>query len=179
MTDQDNRFPELIHTEEELDEVLTRPSPELVRFIGQLSSPLVILGAGGKMGPSLAVLARRAAGAADKELEVVAVSRFSNAQTRGWLDSRGVRTISADLMNRAELDSLPDAENVVSMVGLKFGTTSNPALTWALNTLAPAHIAQRYAQAKIVALSTGNVYSMSPVAGGGSVEGDPTMPIGE
>jgi nucleoside-diphosphate-sugar epimerase len=148
-------------------------------MIGSLSSPLVVLGAGGKMGPSLCVLAKRAAEAAGHALEVVAVSRFSGAESRRWLADRDVRTVSCDLLERAELAALPDSANVAYLVGLKFGTQQRPSRTWAVNTLAPAHTAERYADARIVALSTGNVYPLVPAESGGSIESDPLTPIGE
>jgi nucleoside-diphosphate-sugar epimerase len=174
-----NRLPEQIRSEEELDEILTRPPPELVSMIGRLASPLVVLGAGGKMGPSLCVLAKRAAEAARHALEVVAVSRFSDAESRRWLDERGVRTVACDLLQREALAALPDSANVAYLVGLKFGTRQQPSRTWAVNTLAPAHAAERYAGARIVALSTGNVYPLVPVESGGSAESDPLTPLGE
>ncbi len=172
-------LPELIETEEALDDLLTRPRAELVDFIRTVSSPLVVLGAGGKMGPTLAVLARRAAEAAGKQLEVIAVSRFSDERARQWLETRGVRTISCDLLERDALRQLPDAENVVYLVGFKFGTAANPSMTWAINTLVPAHVCARYPQARIVALSTGNVYPLVPVQSGGAVESDALTPLGE
>ncbi len=172
-------LPEVIETEGVLDELLTRPRAELVRFINSVRSPLVILGAGGKMGPTLAILARRAAEAAGHTLDVIAVSRFSDATARRWLEERGVQTVSCDLYDAEAARKLPAAEDVLFLVGHKFGTTQSPALTWAANTLVPARVAERYAQARIVALSTGNVYPHSPVAHGGSVESDPLTPLGE
>src|SRR5262245_15060570 len=171
--------PDLLRSEEELDEVLTRPGPALTEFIRAVPGPLLVLGAGGKMGPTLAVLAARAAGAANVPLEVVAVSRFTDAQARRWLEDRGVRTLAADLLDRDAVFGLPDAGSVIYLVGLKFGTSRQPELTWAVNTLVPAHVAERYRQARVVALSTGNVYPLVPVAGGGSVEADPLTPAGE
>ena len=172
-------LPEVIATEGVLDDLLTRPRAELVRFIKSVRSPLVILGAGGKMGPTLTVLARRAAEAAGHKLDVVAVSRFSDATARRWLEERGVQTQSCDLYDAEAARKLPPAEDVLFLVGHKFGTTRSPALTWAANTLVPARVAERYAQARIVALSTGNVYPHSPVARGGSVESDALTPLGE
>lgn len=169
----------LIHTEEELEEVLTQPRPELVTFIRQLASPLILLGAGGKMGPTLAVLARRAAAAANHPLEIIAVSRFSNSTARTWLEDRGVKTRAADLLDRAAVQALPDSANVIHLAGLKFGTVQNPSLTWAVNTLAPAHVAERYASARLVALSTGNVYPLVSVNSGGAAESHPLTPEGE
>ena len=172
-------FPERIETVEALDEVMTRPQPALIEFVKTLSSPLLILGAGGKMGPTLARLARRAADAAGHDFGVIAVSRFSDEQTRKGLETHGVQTISCDLFDRAVLKALPNAENVLYLVGLKFGTSSNPALTWAANTLIPANVAERYPQARIAALSTGNVYPMAPVKGTGWTEAAALTPLGE
>jgi nucleoside-diphosphate-sugar epimerase len=174
-----NPLPASISSEEELDELLSRPTPALVRSIGQLKSPLVVLGAGGKMGPSLCVLARRAAAEAGHELNVVAVSRFSDSRVRSWLESRAVQTVSCDLLKRQAIEALPDCENLTYLVGLKFGTSQNPSLTWAVNTVVPSLVAQRYPRARIVALSTGNVYPFVPVASGGATESDGPAPIGE
>lgn len=179
MTEVLTQLPELIHTEVELDEVMTRPRPALIEFMRGVRSPLLILGAGGKMGPTLAVLAARAAKAARMPLEVLAVSRFSDARAQQWLEDQGVRTLSADLLDREAVQRLPEASDVLSLIGLKFGTTQNAAPTWAINTLASANVAQRYPRARIVALSTGNVYPLVPVTGTGSVETDPLTPLGE
>ena len=170
---------EFPNNEEELDELLTHPWPELVAFVNEIASPLVVLGAGGKMGPSLCVLAKRAAAEAGVDLDVVAVSRFGATAAREWLEAHGVQTASADLLDRSTLERLPDAQNVIYLVGMKFGTAANPSLTWAANTLAPTHAAERYAGSRIVALSTGNVYPLTDVAEGGSLEDDPLTPIGE
>ena len=175
----DEALPDLIHTEADLDEVMTRPTAALTAFVRTLRGPLVVLGAGGKMGPSLCVQARRAAEAAGHDLDVVAVSRFTNTTARDWLETRGVRTLACDLMDRAALDHLPDAENVIYLVGLKFGTQQEPALTWAVNTRIPAFVAERYARSRLVALSTGNVYPLVPVDSGGSIEADALTPLGE
>jgi hypothetical protein len=172
-------LPKTIRTEAELDEVLTRPSPQLVEIIKTVSSPLLVLGAGGKMGPTLAVLARRAAEAAGHPLEVIAASRFGNAASREWLEARGVRTLSCDLLDVDAVARLPDAQNLIYLVGLKFGTAQNPAATWAINTLVPARVCERYPRSRIVALSTGNVYPQSEGSRGGSVETDSLTPLGE
>lgn len=171
--------PAKMRNEEELDEVLTRPSARLQEFIRTVESPLVVLGAGGKMGPTLAVLAKRAAESAGHALEVIAVSRFSNAQAREWLEKRSVKTVPCDLLEREQVARLPQSPNVVYLVGLKFGTSQNPALTWAVNTIVPALVAERYGKARIAALSTGNVYPMVPVERGGATESNPLTPLGE
>jgi dTDP-4-dehydrorhamnose reductase len=172
-------LPHTLETEDELDGLLTRPRPVLVEFVRTLASPLVILGAGGKMGPTLAVLAKRAAEAAGHPLQVIAVSRFSDERARAWLEANGVQTHSADLLDRAALARLPDAEQVISLVGLKFGTSQNAARTWAINTLVPANVGERYARSRIVALSTGNVYPLTRARDGGSIETDALTPLGE
>jgi nucleoside-diphosphate-sugar epimerase len=168
-----------METEAQLDDSLTRPRPVLVEFIRSVSSPLVVLGAGGKMGPSLAVLARRAADAAGHSLEIIAVSRFSDAGARSFLELRGVTTLAADLLRRDELEKLPDSANVIYLAGLKFGTSENPSLTWAVNTIVPANVMERFAASRIVALSTGNVYPLVEAASGGATEEHPLTPLGE
>jgi nucleoside-diphosphate-sugar epimerase len=171
--------PDPICAETELDERLTRPSARLIETVKTFASPLLVLGAGGKMGPTLAVLARRAAEAAGNPIEIVAVSRFSDPRARSWLEEHGVRTITADLLDRSAVARLPDAFNVVYLVGRKFGTHGNPALSWALNTLVPANVAERYTEARVVALSTGNVYPFVPVISEGATEETPLTPLGE
>lgn len=177
----DASYPEAIRSEPELDDLLTRPRPELVESMRAIRSPLVLLGAGGKMGPTLAVLARRASEQAGRALDVVAVSRFRSSTIRDWLEARGVRTLSADLLDRRVVERLPDAQDIVHLAGLKFGTATNPSGTWATNTLAPAWVCERYAApgVRIVALSTGNVYPFVQASGKGASETDPLTPLGE
>lgn len=171
--------PDVVGNESELDELLSCPTPRLVEFIKAIASPLVILGASGKMGPSLALLARRAADAARHSLEIVGVSRFNDSAARRWLEERGVKTIACDLLDRSDVARLPETKNALYLAGLKFGTAQNPSTTWALNALAPAHICERYAGSRIAVLSTGNVYPFSDVARGGAVETDALTPLGE
>jgi len=172
-------LPTRIESEEQLDELLSQPSSRLVEFIKTVSSPLLILGAGGKMGPTLAVIARRAAEAAGHPLDVIAVSRFGDVASRQWLEARRVKTLSCDLLDAAAVARLPETENLLYLVGLKFGTTQNPSATWAMNTIVPARVAERYPSARIVALSTGNVYPLSAVNRGGALETHALTPLGE
>ncbi len=174
-----HQLPDAFNNEAELDEFMTRPSETLISFIRTVASPLVILGAGGKMGPTLAVLAKRAATAAIHPLEVIAVSRFSDAGAKMWLNSQGVTTLSSDLLERQQIDALPNARDIIYLVGMKFGTSTNPSRTWAINTVVPPLICERYQQSRIVALSTGNVYPLAHVTDSGSLESDPLTPIGE
>ncbi|MCI0748678.1 MAG: NAD(P)-dependent oxidoreductase [Verrucomicrobia subdivision 3 bacterium] len=171
--------PDTIETEDQLDEFLTRPGAPLVEFVKTIAGPLLILGAGGKMGPTLAVLAQRAASAAGKPLDVIAVSRFTDSKARKWLEDRNVKTTSCDLLQRSAIEKLPEAPSIIYLVGLKFGTAQNPGATWAMNTILPALVAERYPKSRIVALSTGNVYPFSDVKRGGSTEMDPLTPLGE
>jgi nucleoside-diphosphate-sugar epimerase len=172
-------LPESIQDEDQLDEVLTRPRAPLVESIRTISSPLLILGAGGKMGPTLAVLAKRAAEAACHPLEVIAVSRFSDGGVRAWIERHGVKTVCCDLLRAAAVEELPGAGAIAYLVGRKFGSVEDPAATWAANTLVPAWVAERYGQTPIVALSTGNVYPLTEVGRGGSLEAEPLIPLGE
>jgi nucleoside-diphosphate-sugar epimerase len=173
------RLPDSLENEEQLDELLTRPTDPLIEFIRRVSSPLVILGAGGKMGPTLAVLAKRAAEAAGHPLDVVAVSRFSDGKIRQWLEKHEVKTQVCDLLDKDSIVALPETHNLLYLVGLKFGTAKNPALTWAVNTVVPTRVAERYPRARMVALSTGNVYPLANCTHGGSLETDMLTPIGE
>jgi len=165
-------LPEEIESEEALDELLTRPRAALVELMKGVTGPLVVLGAGGKMGPHVSVMARRAAEAAGKRLEVIAVSRFGDRRARAWLEERGVRTVGADLLEAGAERKLPEASHAVFLVGQKFGTAADPGRTWAVNTLAPSRALERYAGRPFVALSTGNVYPLVPRGSGGSREED-------
>ena len=161
--------------ENELEERLSRPSAGLAAALARAPGDIVVLGAGGKMGPSLARMARRA----DPARRVLAVSRWTNRAAAAALEAHGVETIGADLLEPRELAALPDAPNVVFMAGQKFGTTGNPSGTWAMNAAVPAFVAERYAGARTVVFSTGNVYALTPADGGGSRESDPPSPVGE
>jgi nucleoside-diphosphate-sugar epimerase len=172
-------LPDEIATEEHLEDLLTRPRAVLQDFIKTLQSPLVILGAGGKMGPTLAILARRAAEAAHHPLEIVAVSRFRDESLLTKLNRNDIKTVSCDLLDPVSVQRLPDTKNLIYLVGLKFGTSHDPSTTWAINTIVPTRIAERYQGTRMVALSTGNVYPLSEVGSGGSSESDSLTPIGE
>lgn len=166
-------------SEDELDEALSRPGEGVVEALRAAPGDIVVLGAGGKMGPSLATMARRASDILGDGRRVFAVSRFSDQRAESALRAAGVETRRADLLDREALGRLPDAPNVIFMAGQKFGTRGNPAATWAMNVLAPAYVAERYAGARFVAFSTGNVYPLVPAAGPGSRETDAPQPVGE
>src|SRR5262249_3217858 len=144
-----------------------------------LEGDLILLGVGGKMGPTLARMARRASEAAGVRRRIIGVSRFSSGPLEGQLKSHGIETIRCDLTDPAQLDCLPDVPNVIFMAGMKFGTTGQVALTWMMNAYLPGMVAQKFRKSKIVAFSTGNVYGLSPVVRGGSLESDALDPLGD
>ncbi len=163
-------------TEAELDSALSTPRPQTEAALTACPGDVIILGAGGKMGPTLARMARRAA---RDSRRVMAVSRWSSADARRHLENAGVETLSCDLLDHDAVANLPDAPNVIFMAGQKFGTTGAPEMTWGMNTLVPAYCADRYRASRIVAFSTGNVYALTPMNDGGSRENDPLAPVGE
>jgi nucleoside-diphosphate-sugar epimerase len=165
---------------EELDDALSGPSEHLIGAIDRLAGDLLILGAGGKMGPTFARMARRALTAAGKHSRVLAVSRFTNSDLTRDLTTHGIETIAGDLFDPEFVSNLPDAENILYLVGMKFGTATDSARTWASNTYIAGLVADRFRTSRIVALSTGNVYGLVPVDHGhGATEQSPLVPDGE
>jgi nucleoside-diphosphate-sugar epimerase len=169
----------LLETEEQLEDLLSAPNAADIATMGRLPGDIIILGAGGKMGPSLARRISRASEASGARRRVIAVSRFSSVHAREELERAGVETRPCNLLDRVEVDQLPDCENVLHLAGRKFGSTDRTDLTWASNTIVPAYIAHRYRGSRIVAFSTGNVYPFVKASSGGSVETDPPEPRGE
>ena len=169
----------LINSVEELEERLAAPSPRDVAAIRRIQGDLIILGAGGKMGPSLARRIKRARQQAGAAARVFAASRFSSGDAVQALNQDGIETIACDLLERDEVAKLPACPNVLFLSGRKFGSTDRPDLTWAANTIVPAHVAFHYRASRIVAFSTGNVYSLVKPESGGSVESDTLAPVGE
>ena len=165
--------------DDELEELLSRPAPAVIDALRRVQGDFIVLGAGGKMGPSLTTMLKRALQQVGDDRDVIAVSRFSSGDAAMRLERAGVRVVRAELGDRDAIARLPDATNVIYMAGQKFGTRDLPSLTWAVNTLVPAMIAERYAASRIVAFSTGNVYALSPVSSGGSRETDALTPLGE
>jgi hypothetical protein len=168
-----------IRSVEELEDLLSLPTDSLIQVFRSLDGDIGILGVGGKMGPTLARMAVRASDAAGAKRRVVGISRFSSAGLESRLQASGVQTIRCDLLNRVELSSLPEFPNIIYMAGMKFGSSGNEALTWAMNSFLPGVVSEKYASSRIVAFSTGNVYGLSPVARGGSCETDALNPVGE
>ena len=168
-----------IHTLAELDDLLSEPSAATVEVLRRLGGDIVVLGVGGKMGPTLARMARRASELGGVDRRVFGVSRFSAPDLPQQLRAWGVEPVQADLLSPDADGSLPDAPNVIFMAGMKFGTTGQESTTWAMNAYLPALVCQRYRGSRIAAFSTGNVYGVTPVTGGGSRETDLLQPVGE
>jgi len=160
----------------QLEDVMSRPSDALVGDLRSVPGDIMVLGVGGKMGPTLARMARRAA----PGKRVIGVARFSQAGLRESLTTQGIECIEADLLSRDALAALPDVANIVFMAGRKFGSTGSEWLTWAMNAHVPALVAQRFAASRIVAFSTACVYPFVSTAGEGATEDmPPTAPSGE
>lgn len=169
----------MIENEEQLEARLAAPNEADVAMLRRLPGDVIILGAGGKMGPSLARRVKRATEAAGLPRRVIAVSRFSAVEARADLERDGIETIAADLLAADDVAKLPACENVLFLAGRKFGSTERTDLTWAANTVVPVNIALRYHTSRIVVFSTGNVYPFVSAASGGSVETDLPEPRGE
>lgn len=167
--------PQYFNDVEALENYMTTPSSALINDLASLEGDIAILGAGGKMGPTLARLASKAA----PSKTIYAVARFSDPETKNSLDEHGVTTIAADLFEQKALNDLPDVQNVIFMAGHKFGASGNPGLTWAMNVHLPALVAERYRNARIVALSTGCVYPFVATDSQGATEDLAPDPPGE
>ncbi len=159
-------------TEEKLNEVMSTPSEKLVEDIKKIKGDIMILGAGGKMGPTLAILAKNAIKKANLNKRVIAVSRFSDPIARDVLERNDVEIVACDLMEDGVIEQLPDVENVIYMVGRKFGTEKDVNLSWGMNTWLPVLVAERFKNSNILMFSTGGVYGLAPVFDGGSLETD-------
>ena len=166
-------------SEEVLNEMLSTPSQALINDVAKIEGDIMILGAGGKMGPDMCVLAARAVKAAGLEKKVYAVSRFSDAAAAKRLEDEGVIIIAADLTADGVMEALPECENIIFMAGRKFGTNGNEYLTWGMNAGLPTLVARRFRNSKIVAFSSGNLYPKVPTCSGGATEETAPGPVGE
>jgi nucleoside-diphosphate-sugar epimerase len=169
----------MIASDRQLEDLLSRPTAADVEAMRSLDGDLLILGIAGKMGPSLAQLARRAADEGGVSRRIIGVSRFSDSRSRQELNRAGIETVAADLLEPDQLAALPDAPNIIYMAARKFGTTGGEHLTWAMNTFLPGRVAERFHASRIVAFSSGNVYPLVPIAGGGATESTSPAPVGE
>lgn len=166
-------------TKNDLFEALTTPSARLLSDMEKIDGDILILGAGGKIGPALCVLAKKASIMAGSTRRIIAASVFTSKRTISYLEENGVEVIETDLLDSDQLSKLPDAPNIIYMAGRKFGTQGDQSKTWAINTFLSATVAQRFPDSNIVAFSTGNVYGMRPIYSGGALENEALEPIGE
>jgi nucleoside-diphosphate-sugar epimerase len=171
--------PTFIQDIAQLEENLSEPTPGVVATLGRLEGDILVLGVGGKMGPTLARMAKRASEMASVKRRVIGVSRFSFSALEKKLQEWGIETVPCDLLDASAIGKLPYAANVVFMAGMKFGSTGQEWTTWATNTFLPGLIGDRYRDSRIAVFSTGNVYGLSPVSEGGSREENALNPAGE
>jgi hypothetical protein len=179
MMDCDPNAIERIADVEQLEEMLSRPTPEVVQTMRRLEGDLIVLGVGGKIGPTLARMARRASDAAGTMRRIIGVARFSSPELPQRLHSWGIETIRCDLLDRRQLQALPEVPNVLYLAAMKFGSTGQEAMTWAMNAFLPGTVCEKYRSSRIVAYSTGNVYAMAPVESQGAAEDSALAPIGD
>lgn len=168
-------LPKVVNTVAELDELLSRPYPELIEYVKTLAGDIMILGAGGKVGPTIAMMAKRAVEAAGVKKDVYAVDLFPMPK----LEAMGIKTYTCDMMDLNAVAALPQVENIIYMIGRKFGSTGQEHLTWATNVMIPYHAARAFTNSRIVAFSTGCVYPLVHFSTGGTTEAIPAEPIGE
>ena len=172
-------LPERIESEAHLEDLLAEPLEADVECLSRLDGDVLILGAGGKMGPSLARRIRRAAERSRARVRVIAASRFSSSDVRAGLEADGVDTVACDFLDPAQIAALPRVPNVLFLAGRKFGTTDRNDVTWATNTVVPARVAEHFSKSRMVVFSTGNVYPLVPVDGPAPRERDLPAPVGE
>ncbi|MHC4325191.1 MAG: NAD-dependent epimerase/dehydratase family protein [Planctomycetota bacterium] len=161
--------------ENSLEDILSEPTEATKEIVAGLKGDIVVLGAGGKMGPTLAMMLKKAS----PGKRIYAISRFSDKAVRNRIEQAQVETIEADLLDESHYHKLPEVENVFYLAGMKFGSTGNQPLTWALNSFVPALVARHYKNSRIVAYSTGNVYPLLETSGGGATEQTAPEPLGE
>jgi nucleoside-diphosphate-sugar epimerase len=158
-----------------LEEWLSEPGAPVRETLGGISGDIAVLGAGGKMGPTLVMMLRKAA----PDRKIYGVSRFSDKRARSRIEESGIEIVEVDLLDESAYDRLPDVPNVFYLAGMKFGASGNQPLTWVMNVYMPALVARRYNRSRIVALSTGNVYPFTDLGRGGPREQDACGPVGE
>ena len=174
-----NNYPEKISNEEQLEELISRPGNELTEMFSKLDGDIMILGINGKIGPTLALMAKRACDKAGVKKRVVGVDRQMTEEQKKYFEKAGIETLNGDMLDTNFINSLPALKNVIFLAGMKFGSVDNLSLTWAINSYLPALVAEHFKNSRIVAFSTGCVYELVPVKSGGSKETDMPVAVGE
>lgn len=169
----------LIEKEEQIENIMTTPSAELIDTMSKIDGDIIVLGCAGKMGPTMTKLAKRAVDAAGLKKEVIGVDRFVAPQFKKDFKNLGIKTIECDMLDKKSFDALPEVENVIYMAGMKFGSSEAISITWALNTFLPTVVAQKYKDSRITAFSSGNIYHLTPVLHGGADENNTPNPFGD
>ncbi len=172
-------LPDKITNEDQLEELLSRPSAEAVEMFSKLDGDILFLGIAGKIGPSLAQTARRACEEAGVKKQIFGVSQFRDQSAREHIEKQGIKILQGSLLDPAFVQSLPEVKNVFFLAGMKFGSVENLALTWAVNSYMPAMVVEHFRNSRIVAFSTGCVYPLVTLESGGSKESDMPEPVGE
>ena len=174
-----NEYPEKIVSEAILEDILSTPTAEAVEMFSEVEGDIMFLGIGGKIGPTLAKMAKRACDQAGVKKRIYGVSLFESDEQQKQIEDIGIETIHGDLLDKEFINSLPKIKNVFFLAGMKFGSEENISLTWAVNSYMPALVADHFKESDIVAFSTGCVYPLVPVESGGSLETDLPLPVGE
>jgi len=174
-----SNYPDKIVDKATLEEMLSLPTAESVKMFSEIDGDIMFLGIGGKIGPSLAMMAIRACEKAGVKKHIYGVSLFESEKQRKEIEDLGIETIHGDLLDIEFIRSLPQAKNVFFLAGMKFGSEENISLTWAVNSYMPALVAEHFKGSRIVAFSTGCVYPLVPIESGGSLESDTPTPVGE
>lgn len=174
-----NTYPEKIVNEEQLEELLSRPSAEAIEMFSRTDGDIMFLGVSGKIGQSLSRMAKRACDEAGIKKRIIGVALFESSEQQKKIKKSGIETIHGDLLDTKFMNSLPIVKNVFFLAGMKFGSIDNLGMTWAINSYLPALVGEHFNQSRIVAFSTGCVYPLVPVESGGSLETDGPVAIGE
>lgn len=174
-----NEYPEKIANKAILEELLSKPTAEAVKMFSEIEGDIMFLGIGGKIGPTLARMAKRACEEAGVEKRMYGVSLFESDQQQKQIEELGIKTIHGDLLDINFIKNLPKVKNVFFLAGMKFGSEENISLTWAVNSYMPALVADHFRDSNIVAFSTGCVYPLVSIESGGSLETDTPVPVGE
>jgi nucleoside-diphosphate-sugar epimerase len=173
------KFPDKIENQQQLEELLSRPRKEVIDLFKTLDGDIIFLGIAGKIGPSIALMAKRACDEVGVSKRIIGVSRFSNEKEMKHIESFGIETIQGDLLDPDFINSLPKVNNVIFLAGMKFGAEGKLPFTWAMNSYVPAMVAKHFKESRIVAFSTGCVYPLVSVESGGAVETDRPFAVGE